>query len=167
MKDFFKPKDFLDTKGCQSYPVETIASIANEKLNALIESWPTVYDGNSGNSFFQSETWGLNRYDEKDYSAISSNFTNSKRKARLAFIEEIVKDPKKPHTLADVLNDLLTPDQMTEAFKLGEQIASLVKIKIMSEKKPCKHEPTEWDVHWKNIICKHCGVELFAEWKTK
>ena len=28
-------------------------------------------------------------------------------------------------------------------------------------KKECvKHEPTEYDVHWKNVICIHCGVEL-------
>lgn len=32
---------------------------------------------------------------------------------------------------------------------------------------PCKHEPMEWDVHWKNTLCKKCGVEIFQEWKEK
>lgn len=80
MKDFFKPKDFLDTKGCQSYPVETIASIANEKLNALIESWPVVYgyDLAAENPTSRNIFFGKKEFD-------------SSHKARLAFIEELPK----------------------------------------------------------------------------
>lgn len=78
MKDYFKPKDFLDTKGCQSYPVETIASIANEKLNALIGSMPVVYSYNGEDDWFFPT--------KQDY-------PNVTHMARIAFIQEIVKKP--------------------------------------------------------------------------
>lgn len=95
------------------------------KLNKLIESWPVVYDGNSGLSLSPGGAWSVVKHDEKDHIAISSNFINSKRKARLAFIEEIKKEP-------------------------------------------CKHEPIIGALgiyETMQPVCKHCGVDLQAEWR--
>lgn len=49
-----------------------------------------------------------------------------------------------------------------------ESTSSELKARIMFieeiKHEPCKHEPSAWDVHWKNVLCKHCGVELQAAW---
>jgi len=110
-RDFFKPEDF-QSQTAWSCHSKSLAYIANAKLNALIESMAVVYsiEGTI------SETW--------------SNTKNkfNTHKGRLAFIEEIVKEP-------------------------------------------CKHEPiSRWTVSGELqsvVTCKHCGVELVAEWKTK
>lgn len=85
-KDFFKPDDFnswVDAEG--------LANIANEKLSKLIESWPVVY-GHGWN--FESPTPSRYWHWRKD------GHTHT---ARLAFIEEIPKEPCKhatPYRLA-------------------------------------------------------------------
>lgn len=100
MIKLFKPEDFNVWVNDHPYyksgdPLlldERIAKAANQILQREVEKWPVVYDGNSGLSLSNSGTWSVVKHDEKDHIAISSNFTNSKRKARLAFIEEIKKE---------------------------------------------------------------------------
>lgn len=118
MKDFFTAKDFEDSMTDEGYPDVTpqcAADMANAKLNALIESWPVVYakqaqkdeNGNDVNFWKTFQHFGVDTY-----------------KARLAFIEEIVKTP-------------------------------------------CLHEPNLLNQKIGGWFCKHCGVELVAEWKAK
>ncbi len=88
MKDFFKAKDFaINDPEIISVDKfinnEKAAKIANEKLNALIESWPVVYNYNEGLS-----SW----WNPKE---MVTTADNPVRKARLAFIEEIIKQPCK------------------------------------------------------------------------
>lgn len=107
MKDFFKPEDFSGTGGVIPEIAEIMSGIANEKLNALIKSWPVVY------------------IDPSDKIVISDlQGPKDTHKARLSFIEEIVKEP-------------------------------------------CKHEPQDLHTYGPRIYCKHCGVELIADWKAK
>jgi hypothetical protein len=74
VKYFFKPSDF--DKDDDGLIDTTLASrLANEKLNKLIESMPVVY-GNANN-----KEW------------IQCQFKDDTHKARLAFVEEIVKEP--------------------------------------------------------------------------
>ncbi len=69
---FFKPDYFEDLKQYSEY-IMAAADIANEKLNALIESWPVVYT-----KFYNQHEWS-NRLPSK----------HDTHKARLAFIEPI------------------------------------------------------------------------------
>lgn len=90
LKDFFKPEDFCKDNWTAKFSDE-MAKISNEKLNALIESWSVVYGTmDVGESNFWSE-------------GFSGSDTH---KARLAFIEEIVKEPCKhePAVYLDGLN---------------------------------------------------------------
>lgn len=72
MKDLFEPEDFCDIDFAA---MDYAADVANKKLNKLIESWPVVYQ--FGNSW------------------LPLNGTDATHKARLAFIEEIKKEPCK------------------------------------------------------------------------
>lgn len=88
MRDIFKPSDFYAV----TFVVDAklAADAANEKLNKLIESWPVVY--------FSSH----NAIGELKGSAgliIGNKQLGDTHKARLAFIEEIKKEPCK-HTVA-------------------------------------------------------------------
>ncbi len=89
MKNFFKPEDFEGNDNFDGFTFsdnrEKASSIANEKLNAAIESWPVVYGQLpvSGFSWTGPKQW----YDT--------------HKARLAFIEEIVKEPCKHEPIGD------------------------------------------------------------------
>lgn len=81
MKNFFKPQDFenLSVIYYKAAP-ETAAEIANYKLEKLIESWPVVY----GTIILE----------------VQHNYTSGQggadtHKARLAFIEPIVREPCK------------------------------------------------------------------------
>ncbi len=83
MIKLFKPEDFLDTMVTLDYIPKYAAKIANAKLNALIKTWPVVYFN-------------------KDLTLVDKNPLSTKyepglhdSKARLAFIEEIVKVPCK------------------------------------------------------------------------
>lgn len=67
-------------KGCKT--VED----CEEKLNELIESWPVVY------KYSDSPNWMPN---DKPMSEKDGRFFSFDQKARLAFIEEIVKEPCK------------------------------------------------------------------------
>ena len=64
--EIFKPEDFLRFE---------ITDLANKKLNELIESWPVVYG------------------DKDSPNPIWSKRTGATHTARIAFIEEIVKEP--------------------------------------------------------------------------
>ena len=75
MKNFFKPHHFPKLRfddACEA------ADVANEKLATLIESWPVVY----GCKNISDEKWS---FDENNNSCT--------HKARLAFIEELPKEP--------------------------------------------------------------------------
>jgi hypothetical protein len=79
MKDFFEVKDFIYKSTLDYDQGQVAAAIANKKLNEIIQSWPVVYGQLpvSGFSWTGPKQW----YDT--------------HKARLAFIEEIVKEPCK------------------------------------------------------------------------
>lgn len=83
MKDFFKPEDFPNLLGLR----EQAAEDANEKLNKLIESWPVVYGSkfisNDCSAFDVGSVWNITKLSDKTHTA------------RLAFIEEIKKEPCK------------------------------------------------------------------------
>lgn len=88
MKDFFKPEDFhceyhLDKWYCSS---DLAAKIANSKRTNEIQSWPVVILGDEGNHPSHNK-WVID-----DGGFDMSKFT---KKARLAFIEEIKKEPCK------------------------------------------------------------------------
>jgi hypothetical protein len=127
---FFKPEDFhrywSDKESCCS-PAQA-AETANEKLNALIESWPMVYlndhrNINSGIRFISTEQTKLNTH-----------------KARLAFVEKIVKEPCKHEPINTVITDRHKVDLEREiAFNRYPGVSR----------------------------CKHCGVELQATWSEK
>lgn len=85
MKDFFKPEDFsLCMSGLSYEQRQEIAKDANEKLNKLIESWPVVY-------CTKLDSEDLNHWtaSEKMHIPIDTH------KARLAFVEELLKEPCK------------------------------------------------------------------------
>lgn len=136
---FFKPEDFENLSVTKDNLVPAIAAeIANAKLEKLIESWPVVYDGNSGNSILPRETWGLVKYDEKEHTNISSNFTNSRRKARLAFIEPLMREPCK-----------------------HEPVFSKERVSAMM------HNFDDESEFYRAAHCKHCNIELTATWGAK
>ena len=118
MKNFFKPEDFnIDGVSAFNWQ-EKSAELANDKLKAEIEKWPVAWlDGET------CTRWS--EYVKKDAS----------KKARLAFIEEIPKEPCKHEPYQTNANLVLTtyPPQYPEP----------------------------------EYKCKHCGVELVAEWKEK
>lgn len=77
MKDIFSPEDFVIVGAENTYSAmkKTMAKIANEKLNKLIESWPElfmIYDVTSDRFMINQE--------------------KHTHKARLAFIEELPKE---------------------------------------------------------------------------
>jgi hypothetical protein len=77
VKDYFTKHDFEITATMAiPYVFEVCAHIANEKLNKLIESSPVVYCDNEYTSWSQ----------------LKSPTFSDKKKARLMFIEEIVKE---------------------------------------------------------------------------
>lgn len=80
MNNFFKPEDFQSQTVWAPHS-KSLATIANEKLNALFESWPVVYVRPGPKMGFVASSLYLNERDT--------------HKARLAFIEEIVKEPCK------------------------------------------------------------------------
>ena len=80
MKDLFKPEDF-ESQTVWAPHSRSLAYIANKKLNKLIESWPVVYGSFGENQV--SRTFG-------QVKVLGDTHT-----ARLAFIEEIVKEPCK------------------------------------------------------------------------
>lgn len=72
---FFEPIDFK-MDGMQTVSFVTASQIANEKLNALIESWPTVYGSH------QDGEWN---------SCATLRTSDDTHTAKLAFIEELPK----------------------------------------------------------------------------
>jgi hypothetical protein len=134
VKDFFKRSDFVevytDINISQSHETNRSnvavhsANIANKKLNALIKSWPVVHSTEPCN-FWAKDT-------VKQF--VDPEITH---KARLAFIEPIVKEPCK-HRVR--LNSFSWVDSETKEVLAKTQMTS---------------------------HCELCGVELVAEWKAK
>jgi hypothetical protein len=101
MKNFFKPEDFL-TKGIFTRYIGTpankcifitdAANLANEKLNALIESWPVV----TGKMTMGGAIVGI------PFGEVLG--VEDTHKARLAFIEELPKEPCKHEPIWDSKN---------------------------------------------------------------
>lgn len=131
VKNFFKPDDFKflpDEKGNRnsSFSEEisqsaaiTCAKVANETLNKLIESWPSVY------------------WSGKEQLIYREQIRDATHKARLAFIEEIQKEPCKHEALVIV---------KTAGFKTDAPYF----INVLEAAK-----------------CRHCGVALKATWSEK
>lgn len=90
MREIFKPEDFYAVTFLGVSDAVLSADAANKKFNKLIESWPVVY--------FSSH----NAIGELKGSAgliIGNKQLGDTHKARLAFVEEIPKEPCK-HTVA-------------------------------------------------------------------
>lgn len=110
MKNIFKHNDFV---GLFPHDAEAAAYRANEKINALIEEAPVVY--------------GMTTEDDHVYSKhLTSNYTH---KARLIFIEEIVKEPCKHR-----------PEQRIKTSENGSIIHSIYKCGLCG---------IEIEPHWK------------------
>lgn len=118
MKDFFKPEDFSGLMTNQA-----IAKEANEKLNKFIESCPIVYCDNEYTSWSQ----------------LKSPTFSDKKKARLAFIEEIKKEPCKHEPFVQV-------ELCRNEFK---------------------ETGAHFQGPYYRAQCRHCGVELQATWTPK
>lgn len=120
MKEFFKSEDFY----FGAYPTAQIdaAKQANAKLNKLIESWPAIY---------------LRKFSEGSFVEVKQS--DASHKARLAFVEEIVKEPCKhvPQMIS------ITRDTVFTSF--GE---------------PIPREFYEFN-------CKLCKIELNPTWNEK
>ncbi len=110
MKDFFKSEDFNFPETMSvDYLGDRAAALANEKLNALIESWPYVY---------------CNRIDSADqnkWTASEIKHPIDTHKARLAFIEEIVKEPCK-HEPYQQLSQISPVDKNWYCSKCGVEL---------------------------------------------
>lgn len=80
MKDFFNPHDFATSLEYSDLCSWAEASaLANKKLNALIESWPTVYSPTQQPSSYWSQ----------------ARNSHSRHTAMLAFIKETTLEPCK------------------------------------------------------------------------
>lgn len=91
----FEPSDFYDFDEQKATTPGQAAIKANEKLNAMIESWPVVYNS--------LDHVGVSKY------AWSSNRTsNDTHKARLAFVETLSPEKSSAQKICDVLNEHLT-----------------------------------------------------------
>lgn len=94
MKHIFTPSDFqhlFHTKHQEQFVL--IANFANEKLQALIESWPVVYGTSYEGHICNNWYFDANETDIED---------KVTHKARLAFVEEIVKEPCKHEPMRTV-----------------------------------------------------------------
>lgn len=146
MKAIFEPSDFMDEIDIgphrallenSSMDPEMAARFANRKIQKLIESWPVVECSLLKES---------NLTDQHGPGWIASEKSTRPKflythKARLAFIEEMPKEECKKHLPTVKSKQVSLPmsnDPYGAALALG-----------------CE------------IICKHCGVELVAEWKPK
>lgn len=85
--NIFKPEDF---KHEMHVTYEGAANSANEKLNALIESWPVVY------SYSGENDWFISRRSD-------GHITH---KARVSFIEPIVRETCK-HEPIEIENNIV------------------------------------------------------------
>jgi len=133
MKDFFKPEDFIAPygyAGLNRMEADLAANAANEKLNKLMKSWPIVYG--HGETPGASSLWNMNG-PEKERAPHT-------HKARLAFIQELPKEPCKHEPVNTIFTDRHKIDLENE---------------IAFNRQPSKSH------------CKHCGVELQATWSEK
>jgi hypothetical protein len=153
MKDFFKPIDFELSENNFSIQIhpEFAAKVANKKLQELIESWPVVY--------------GQVPPGEDDLHWFSIGQSKDTHKARLAFIEEIKKEPEQ--TRFETLSNGDYIAYYTDGSRKFNGTHAL------PPKEPCKHEldatylvpPTFTYVEVAK--CRHCGVKLQATWEAK
>lgn len=128
--NIFKPEDFPNLLGLR----EQAAEDANEKLNKLIESWPVVYGKGS-------------QWDQTD--GKPDSYVDCTHHARLAFIEEIKKEPCN-HEASEV------------------EISNTIFQGPFDPKLGCfRYEKSEWKIRVFTNRCRHCGVELQAAWTPK
>lgn len=128
MKDFFEPEDFCDMGFAE---MDYACDQANKKLNKLIESCPVVY-----------LNWGTSKPYNMDF-----NINDHSHKARLAFIEEIKKEPCKhePNTYET--------STIVEGF-----LPARPGYFSRTESEKCIFISPK---------CQHCGIELQATWSEK
>lgn len=119
-KEFFTKDDFEYL----TLTRETAARNANEKLAKLIESWPVVF-GTNGDS---PGGWTTIRDDDEE------TWYPDTHQARLAFIEEIKKEPCKHEPIMTV--------RFPGFDRSGTHFKSVPEL----------------------IECKHCGVKLQGTW---
>jgi hypothetical protein len=127
VKDFFKPDDFAKVNGTDIHIDH--CNYVNRKLNALIESWPIAY---STTPKKESSSWYF--HDNNKFEAFQTH------KARIAFIEEIKREPCK-HIPIHILKKMHQSEVLT-AGKVGFDFFD------------------GWE-------CRICGVELEANWDEK
>lgn len=135
MKNIFKPEDFSYLTGYQKDKAEKAAKLANEKLNKFIESWPIVYG-----KYNCMPQGGVSDW---IYRTTNRQYDKHTHTARLAFIEEIKKEPCK-HEPEIILGN--------EGFKVSW---------------PVPFQPNIYKQIFVKVKCKHCGVELQAPWSER
>lgn len=134
--DFFHASDFIGR--IPSGETHAAALVANKKLNNMIESWPVVILVDSG--LHPSH----NKWVVDDGGHNMSKFI---KKARLAFIEEIKKEPCKhePNTYeTSTIVEGFMPANPGFFHRSESEKCILIVPK-----------------------CKHCGIELQATWSEK
>jgi len=149
-KDFFKPLDFIYDDDLK-FTANTAANLANEKLNKLIESWPVVYGtkDNNGQHFHENT---------------NGNY-NPTLKARLAFIEEIKKEPE-IISIGKSKNSLAKFERKFSDGSVQYSIDAINWTPKHNLVEPCKHEPGAYQASLgETIRCCHCNVPLIAEWR--
>lgn len=119
MNKFFKPEDFTSAMCTSRYIPENVAELANAKLEKLIESWPVVY--------------GIGSIDKAAWTSAPIN--NAEHKARLAFIEPLLREPCKHEPVwenqASLSTGLISPTYFGNAHchKCGIELIATWKIK--------------------------------------
>lgn len=144
MKNLFKPEDFREAAFGNFHTAfgidglltkENAAKLANEKLQTLIESWPVIM---TTKCFTDSNPEDLSWHPENIPDESSHYIQFCTHKARLAFIEPIVKKECKHEPIVTVDLRANYYDKATHYRTVPE-----------------------------TIECKHCGVELQATWSPK
>jgi hypothetical protein len=132
MKNLFKKSDFnfSDIPFAQS-ALDVAVNQANKKLNALIDSWPVVYSNLA----------------PTQYGWLHHKIETHTRKARLAFIEPIIKEACKHEA---------------EAFEFTVTTEGFLKHGAPNT----FHRDKATTLVYGNK-CKHCGVDLQATWTEK
>lgn len=131
MKNLFTPDDFNHLFIREAVTSFNIADIANAKLDKLIESWPVVYG--FGETAGASSLWNMN--------GPSKERVVHTHTARLAFIEELPKEPCKHEPSTDIEINNLIRNSKTTNWRFDDSKLS----------------------HY----CMKCGVELVATWSEK
>ena len=102
MKYLFEPHHFEDVRGFKevdSQTLDIIAKLASLQLDKIVQSWPVVYGNNfisnDESAFDIGSVWNITKLNDKTH------------KARLAFIEEIPKEPCKHEPVRDAFGGFM------------------------------------------------------------